>query len=276
MKVRREPHECGQVPIRRHIGDRARNGKSTLYNVMLALLGDYGATTLFDTFGSRRDDQQETPKNGLAALVGKRLVVAIESAQNFKLNVNLVKSISGNDPITCRFLFKEFFTYTPQFKVWLASNNPPRISDDNNAIWDRMQRTDWNIRIGEEEEVKGLSNIIVAEELSGILNWALEGCLEWQRLGNLPMPLEVERATKDYRETEFILSEFIDEMCEKAEVNTAHDDLYIRYKIWYMASGQETGKQLTKYKFGQILAQRFTRVKVQGVSAFKGVRVRKS
>ena len=259
----------GERKFRIDIGDRARNGKSTLYNILMALVGEYGAVAMFETFGLKSEGRV---RNDLAALVGKRLIIAIESSQDFKMNVNMVKSLTGNDPITARFLFKEFFTYTPQFKVWLASNNPPKIQDDNNAIWDRMHRVDWEVRISEEEEIKGLSTIIIGKELSGILNWAIGGCIKWQHLGDINKPRAIQEATDRYREEEYVLFDFLEDMCEISPAFTeTFDALYVAYANWCMLSDiQKIGPN----KFGRALTQRFKKSKAHGDRVYIGLHVK--
>ena len=64
-----------------------------------------------------------------------RLVTAAETNDARRLNESRVKVDTGSDSITARFLYNENFTYTPQFKIWLAMNHKPTIKDTDDGIW---------------------------------------------------------------------------------------------------------------------------------------------
>ena len=101
------------------------NGKSTFLETLRALLADYSAITDFTTFLKR---DSEGARNDLARLVGTRLVSAVEAEAGKPLAEALVKQLTGGDTVTARFLFKEFFDFRPQFKIWLAANHKPGIN----------------------------------------------------------------------------------------------------------------------------------------------------
>src|SRR5437016_4420029 len=98
--------------------------------------GGYAATTPFSTFLAERNRGE--PRNDLARLVGARLVMAMEVGEGQRFNEALLKSITGRDPITSRFLFKEWFTYMAQFVVWLGANTRPTIDSDDMAVRTRI------------------------------------------------------------------------------------------------------------------------------------------
>jgi putative DNA primase/helicase len=68
--------------------------------------------------------------NDLAALVGRRLVTSSETNEAIRLNEGRVKALTGGDPITARFLHREFFTFHPVAKFWLSVNHKPRVTDE--------------------------------------------------------------------------------------------------------------------------------------------------
>jgi len=63
--------------------------------------------------------------NDVATLVGRRLVTVSEIAEGERLNEALIKDLTGNDTITARFLYSEFFTFPPMFMVWMYGNHKP-------------------------------------------------------------------------------------------------------------------------------------------------------
>src|SRR5690606_15535961 len=107
----------------------------------------------------------------------------------------LVKDITGGDKLVARFMRGEWFEFAPTFKIFLSTNYKPRIVGNDDAIWDRLRLVPFLIRIPEEER-RPMDVMLdeFEEELPGILQWAVEGCLGWQRDG-LGEPPEVRMAT---------------------------------------------------------------------------------
>src|SRR6202011_4862149 len=107
-----------------------RNGKGTLLRVLSAVLGDYAANTEFSTLIADRD-RGKGPRNDIAAIAGKRFVTAQESKEGAQLDESLIKALTGGDLITARFLHREFFTFRPTWKIWLATKHKPKnLSSD--------------------------------------------------------------------------------------------------------------------------------------------------
>src|SRR5262245_2610652 len=104
-------------------GGSGENGKSTFVNAINDLLGKYAKPTRIQTFLEKNNESS----NDIAALGGARFVSSIEVKETRRFDEALVKQLTGGDPVTARFLFKEFFEYYPQFKIWLAVNNKPQF-----------------------------------------------------------------------------------------------------------------------------------------------------
>ena len=151
------------------------NGKSTFLEVILRLLGTYAAITSFSTFLVHQNPG--TPRNDVAKLHGARLVKAAESQRQAALDEATVKEVTGGDTISARFLFKEFFDFRPQFKIWLATNHQPSIQGRDDAIWRRIKLIPFDQQFTGKQRDSKLRDKLEAE-LSGILAWALRGCLE--------------------------------------------------------------------------------------------------
>lgn len=206
-----------------------RNGKTVLLKIVLTLLGkDYSATVATQTLMAKK---QEGPRNDLAALRGKRLAAASESEDGDRLAVGLLKQATGGESITSRFLFKEFFEYDPQFKVILVTNHRPVINDTNEAIWDRIILLPFDVRVPIEKVNKDLFEQL-KEEMPGILNWAIKGCLDWQKEGINP-PESIRLATHAYRRDMDPVARFIEECCRVGDGYSAlGGKLYERFKSW--------------------------------------------
>ncbi|MHB8234313.1 MAG: DNA primase family protein [Solirubrobacteraceae bacterium] len=184
------------------------NGKSTLVAALKALLGPYAVTAPFDTFMRARGDRG--PRNDLARLRYARLVTASESGAGRSLDEATVKEITGGDTIAARFLYGEHFEYAPQFKLMLVTNHRPRVDGADEALWRRLRLVPFTESF-EGRQDRGLADTL-EHELPGILNWALRGCLDWQRDG-LGDAAAAQSATTEYRQDEDVLGAFLDERC---------------------------------------------------------------
>ena len=111
------------------------NGKSTFIEMLRALLGEYSRSTPFSTFLAT---EESSARNDLARLVGCRLVTAAEVERGRRLSEVTIKQVTGGDCITARFMYRDFFEYTPQFKVLLAVNHKPPVRGTEHAIWRRI------------------------------------------------------------------------------------------------------------------------------------------
>lgn len=170
------------------------NGKSVFLKVLAWLLGDYSANATFDTFDAGRRSEAT---NDLAALKGCRLVTMIETEEDRRLAEAKIKAVTGGDLVTARFLYGEFFSYRPQFKIWLAMNHKPVIKGTDRGIWRRLQLIPFTQSF-EGREDRTLAAQLRAE-LPGILNWALEGLRAWHEQG-LGECGAIADATREYQE----------------------------------------------------------------------------
>jgi putative DNA primase/helicase len=201
------------------------NGKSVFLAVLRALLGDYAKQASFDTFLI-----QHTAKvrNDLAALAGARIITASEAEEGSRLSMQVIKSWTGGDPITARFLFGEDFTFRPVGKIWLAANTKPVISERNYAAWRRVHLIPFMVTIQPAAQDRALESKLL-EELPGILIWALDGLREYHRIGLSP-PEAVIAATDAYRRENDSLAAFLSECCEIQKLAICKNrDLFASY-----------------------------------------------
>lgn len=224
------------------------NGKGTFVNTLKRVLGDYAWNMPFATIEMR--DRCAIP-NDVAALLGRRFVIASETNDGTRLNEARVKALTGCDPVTARFLHGEFFTFEPIAKFWLSVNHKPIVRDDSHGFWRRlrlipfMQRFPVNRALADE----------LSAEATGILTWAVQGCLAWQRDG-LDPPAVVTEATKEYERDSDPLAAFLAEACELdegAEVGAA--ELFEHYKRWADLQGLTERERLSSTALGRTLSR---------------------
>lgn len=243
------------------------NGKSTLLRTVIDLFGDYGTWTPTQTLLAKR---YEGIENDLARLKGARLVGAVETGDGRRLAEALVKQMTGGDGITARFLYSEYFTFTPEFKLFLATNHKPEIRGTDWATWRRVRLVPFTVAIPEAEQDGELPEKLRAE-FPGILSWLVDGVLAWQRDGRLGQPDAIRQATAEYRASMDVVGGFLADRCESNPRAWAKaGDLYRAYLEWC-----EEGKEdaVSQRKFGEALGERgYTRKPgTGGVKGWKGL-----
>lgn len=188
------------------------SGKSTLLEAVKATLGDYAQTADFETFLQRK--QVGGVRNDIARLAGTHMVVSIEVDEGKRLAEGLVKTLTGGDTVSARFLYKELFEFMPQFKLWLAANHAPKLKDDDDAIWRRILRVPFEYTIPKDKRDPKIKATLRNPKIAGpaILAWIVKGCLKWQEEG-LVVPEIIERSTEEYRESQDPLREFFEDEC---------------------------------------------------------------
>jgi putative DNA primase/helicase len=204
------------------------NGKSTFINSIMNLLGEYAVATPTETFMLKKG---EHITNDLARLRGTRFVTTTEAEQGKRLSEPLIKQITGNDRITARFLYGEFFNFVPRFKIFMATNHKPVIKGTDHGIWRRIKLIPFTTRIEEEKQDKRLEEKLMGER-PGILNWLLEGAVRWQREG-LKTPGIIIHATDEYRVEMDIIENFLRERCvQKPGPTIRARELFKCYQEW--------------------------------------------
>ena len=231
---------------------KGANGKSTFMETVNRLLGPYSKNTRPETFMLKRSDGVN---NDLAELQNVRLVAAVELEEGKRLAEVLTKQISGGDTIKARYLYEEFFEFRPQFKLWLCGNHKPQIRGTDHAIWRRIRLIPWTITIPDDEQDRGLLAKLT-REWPGILAWAVQGCLLWQRDG-LTAPDEVMAATASYRKEQDILGNFFEScvIIDKGLTITVKG-LYEAYINFCDENGEGIRERLGKKKFNDRIADR--------------------
>jgi len=255
-------------------GDTGKNGKTTLVETVMKLVGNcgessygYGRKVGADTFMKSRN--QEDNQRKAATLAGPRFICTSEVDEQHRLNEQLIKDITGGDTIEGRRLYQEAFTFKPQFKPWMYGNHKPEIRGTDDAIWSRVRMIPFDVSFAGRED-HDLPDKLTAE-LSGILNWAVQGCLDWQRHGLNP-PEKVNAATQAYREEMDAFGPFIAECCIVHPQNEVlANNLWKAYREWCTETGSE---QRSQTKFGRYLTSKgFIAEKRSGMAWRTGLRL---
>ncbi|MEX5830376.1 phage/plasmid primase, P4 family [Ralstonia solanacearum] len=243
------------------------NGKSVFLNTLSTILGDYAANAAMDTFMETRTDRHPTD---MAGLRGARFVAAIETEQGRRWAESKVKNLTGGDKIAARFMRQDFFEFFPQFKLFVAGNHKPAIRNIDEAMKRRLHLIPFTITVPPERRDKHLQQKLLAER-DGILAWAVQGCLDWQRLGRLDPPQQVLDATEEYFEAEDALGRWLDERCvREANAKSLTAELFNDWKQWAEAAGEFAGSQK---RFADLLLTRGVEKwrNTAGLRGFRGI-----
>lgn len=235
---------------------KGENGKSVTFSVISKILHDLQVRTNFETFAMK---PVTDPRSDLAALSGVKLVVAAEAKDDVRnhnimkvLDTELLKRISGGEPIRCRYLYAEWVYLQPNFSIWLMLNDLPTLNDTTHAMWRRLVLFPFDKRIPEEMKIQNYDKILYREENAGILNWMIEGYQKYKRHGKLKITDKMKKCIEEYRGDQDDILKFIQWFLERKSQNKVRtSELYTDY-IGYCNS--ESVKPLGKKFFNREMA----------------------
>jgi P4 family phage/plasmid primase-like protien len=245
------------------------NGKSTFLNAVSTILGDYAKPADPELLLVKRGEAHPTSR---ADLRGARFVASIEVEEGRRFAEVLVKWLTGGDPIKARFMREDFFSFIPTHKIWIAANHKPTVRGTDHAIWRRIPLIPFSVRISDVTTLDPHFGDKLRAELPGILAWAVDGCLAWQRDGLNPPP-EVRAATEQYRADMDVLAQFLEACCDldEPDATATAKEIYAAYKKWCEDTGEHA---LSQKSFGARLTERgFERQRGEHGYRYAGVRV---
>lgn len=249
---------------------RGANGKSVFANVVASILGDYGQTAPSSLLVTRREGDTGA-RNDLAMLAGARYVGINELQNGDRLDEAIVKQLAGREPISARFLHREFFTFAPQFTPWLRTNHRPVVTGDDDGIWRRLVLIPFKRQFAESERDPHLEERLLSER-DGILAWMVEGATKWRRDG-LKLSPTIKRESLAYRKESDLLGEFLEDKCElDPNARVEQGKLFSSWQGWCEAAGVRHG---AKASFTRRLVERgIAEARSNGTRFYVGVTFR--
>ncbi len=213
-------------------GSTTRNGKSTFCETLIYLLGDYALTMKPESLAVKQNLDSRQASGDIARLAGCRFCNASEPPKRMLFDTALLKSLLGRDSITARHLHQREFSFIPKFKLVINTNYLPTITDDTVFSSGRINVISFDRHFTPDEQDKHLKNRLRGkEELSGILNWCIEGLWLYRQQGLEP-PKAVQTATNTYRTDSDKIGNFINECLTKTGKNSKAKDIYEAYTKW--------------------------------------------
>lgn len=233
-----------------------QNGKSVFLDVLSEIMGSYAVNIQPETIMVKRAGGGNGANSDIARLKGARFVTTSEPDEGARLSEGIVKQLSGGDKVTARKLYGSEFEFSPELKLWMATNHKPVIRGTDKGIWRRIAMIPFNVTFSNPD--KKLIHKLRAEA-SAILGWMIEGCIKWQREG-LKKPKAVMDANQEYRNEMDVIERFL----ESGYVRIGEGEscaamvIFSKYQE-YANNTDEFSMSMTK--FGAELSKRFQKRK---------------
>lgn len=242
------------------------NGKGVFMNTLTGIIGDYSHVASGDLLLAAMGERHSTD---MASLRGRRFVTASELRPGARWDEQRLKSLTGGDPVTARFMRQDEFTFRAQFTLVIAGNHRPSFAGVDEAIRRRLRLIPFTEVIPEAERDLDLPEKL-RREWPGILRWMIDGCIAWQRDG-LPTPTSVREASAAYLEAEDSLGQWIDDRIQRhtpvVRVLTPRSVLFADWQHW---AGDNGGPKWSPKSFYLALEERgYTPGVREGVRGFR-------
>jgi putative DNA primase/helicase len=239
------------------------NGKSVFLNTVGGLLGDYHTAAAMETFTESQSDRHPTD---LAMLRGARLVTCAETSEGRAWAETRIKQLTGGDPISARFMRRDFFTYLPTFQLLIVGNHKPKLRNITDAMRRRLAMIPFVHAPKTPDHELGDK---LRAEWPGIMRWMIEGCLLWQADKGIIRPKIVEETTAEYFNEQDLLGQWIAERLErKPGTKSQSIKLYESYCYYAEQSGERRPGDISRANG----AARFHPGEVQRRSGLQGCR----
>ncbi len=237
-------HECLFILY----GATTRNGKGTLCESVLKVLGDYGITSRPETISLKINQSSTAPSEDIARLSGVRFVNISEPGKGLTLDAAKLKSMTGNDTINARFLHENSFDYKPQFKLYINTNYLPVVNDMTLFSSGRIITVPFERHFEEHEQDKTLKTEFAKEESqSAILNWLIDG-YKMQRDEGLKLPESVQKATDSYTWHRSAITKILTKLIKENAVQAQNQEDYLQK---YESLAQRHDKLKSRYEILQ-------------------------
>ncbi len=222
-------------------GETTRNGKGTLAETVAYMLGNtggYAFTISPETLAKRKNKDTRQASGDIARLNNCRFVNASEPPKSMLFDSALLKTLTGRDSITARYLYENEFEFIPKFKIFMNTNYLPLIYDDTLFSSERINVITFDRHFEpEEQDIALKGELRLARNISGIFNWCLDGLRLYKETG-LESPESVRQAVKAYREkSDKIRNCLLDCFEEDRESVISARELYTIYSDWCIQNG---------------------------------------
>jgi P4 family phage/plasmid primase-like protien len=257
------------------------NGKSKIIDLFEQSFGDY-CCKFPVTLLTQKRAASNSATSELARAKGKRFAVLQEPSEDEKLNVGLMKELSGGDKIQARALFKEPIEFKPQFKMVLTCNHLPNVPSDDGGTWRRIRLVEFTSKFTQNPDAQKENEFPIDVELSTkFVDWRehfmallIDYYKKYCKQGGIKEPEEVLKCTQEYQRTNDYYLDFKETEMESSDMSfLSVNDSYAMFKTW--AKDNVPSLRVKKGDFTKSLDKICgKRIAINRVEGWKGYRLK--
>lgn len=223
------------------------NGKSLTNDLMKYALGEYYMPCDISIITRKRGDSNGTSPEKVR-MRGKRCGVFQEADEGEKVNVGVMKELTGGDTILIRDLYKgsaDMLELKPQMKYFLTCNKLPAVPSNDDGTWRRLRVIDFNSKFKDDPDPTKPNEFLIDTKLKQkIQEWAPSFasflihtyCTKYKSMKYLKEPAEVMTSTNQYKMENDYFTEYVQERITK--VNDPKSCLKMEavwndFRAWY-------------------------------------------
>lgn len=268
-----------------YIVSKNSNGKSALIDLFEKTFGEY-CCKFPVTLLTQKRAVANAPTPEIARSKGRRFAVLQEPSEDEKMNVGLMKELTGGDKIMARHLMKEPIEFKPQFKMVLTCNHLPNVPSDDGGTWRRIRVVEFTSRFCENPSPENPNEFPIDKDLSKKFeDWKehfMALLLEYYKkyaLEGIREPDEVMKCTRDYQRSNDIIMDFIEQEIEKSpgddRAQASLTDIFSRFQSWIKDNAPQMKNTITKKTLKAALEKTLGKVaRTSGVEVFKDCKLR--
>ncbi len=229
------------------VGDGG-NGKSTLFNVLARVLGDYAGSINPKILLASRGKSYDAET---VELRGLRLAIAAETEEGARLDSSAVKQLGSQDRISARPLYGKPISFWPSHTLVLFTNFLPKVGGRDDGTWSRLKIAPFKAKLrGAKGEVKDFASYLYENAGGAVLSWLVEGAKRFIANGfKIAPPEAAQVALAEYSRENDWLQDFIDDCCNVGPTYTAgSQELYTMYAMHCQATGASYKRDAREFR----------------------------
>lgn len=259
------------------------DGKSMTNKIIGGLLGDYFRSSSPQTFLEGKQRNASDHQSDIVRLSGDvRLVVCDEPKKGSVWNAERIKQVTGSKVTARAPNARDEITFEVHWQLIVECNSLPRAPTDDRGFRRRLNIYPWQIQYGitpgVEEEPSHIVEERLTAELSGILNWMIQGTVDWLNTNEVPQPDMMKLALDSFWASSSDMGEWLQSCCDLSDPDAFEGAtvLYKHFKDFCIDKGVKEEAVLSQTKFGSLLneAQIYGRKDVRGNKVRKGIKIR--
>ncbi len=247
------------------------NGKSVYLEVLARVFGDGLAVGLpSESVSGQVQNNPSAPTPDIARCYAKRYLRIAELPKDAPLKMETIKKLTGGERWPVRTMYKGYFEFKPTAKPHMSGNGEPKFDGADGGMKRRLIIVEWSVTLAEvkHRDFEDVVSEIVAEG-SGILNWLIEGALDFLNSG-LIISEDVLKTTADHFAEMDPCGQFIEAHVrpDPGGPGVTGRAMYEAYKVWCEVNG--TAKMF-ETRFGLTMKKKLKRDDTKRVRVYVDV-----